>query len=202
MNNEKMQEDISWIRQLAEDGRNAPLSGGSISIWWAVLTSAMMLIHWATLSGYMPFSIAYIGFGWISYAVIGFIGTMVLAKKIKKAGGGNSIGDRVSSASWAMFGAGITSFFIGCVLAVFVVDSPYWLFNLLLPVAFIGYGIAHGVTAMIARKSSSGRAAILSFVLATLMMLLLTNPAIYLLAAIGVLLVILPPAINNRAAKS
>lgn len=201
MSTEKMQEDINWIKQLAEEGRNQPLSDGIIGIWWAVLTSAMMLMHWATLTGKMPFTIQYIGLAWLSYAVIGYVGTMVLVKKIKQKGGGSSLGDRVSSASWSMFGAGISSFFIGVAIAVFYAGAPYWVFNIILPVSFFGYGIANGVTAMLSKDRASGIAAILSFLSVIVLMSLLMSNTIYLVAAIAVLLVIIPPSLLSLSVK-
>ncbi|MCF6292614.1 MAG: hypothetical protein L3J04_04380 [Robiginitomaculum sp.] len=201
MSTEKIQQDINWIKQLAEEGRNQPLSDGIIGIWWAVLTSAMMLLHWATLTGLMPFAIQYIGFVWITYSLIGYVGTMVLVKKIKKKGGGYSLSDRVSSASWSMFGAGITSFFIGVAIAVFYADAPYWVFNIILPVSFFGYGIANGVTAMLSKNRASGFAAALSFLSVIVLMSLLMTATIYLVAAIAVLIVIMPPSLLSLSAK-
>ncbi|MBL1431190.1 MAG: hypothetical protein COA60_006760 [Robiginitomaculum sp.] len=201
MSTEKMQEDINWIKQMAEEGRDAPLSGSSIGVWWAILTSLMMLLHWATLSGYMPFAIQYIGLGWLSYAVLGFIGTIVLGKKIQRKGGARSINDRVLSATWAMFGAGISTFSIGVVIAVFVTEIPYWLFNVIMPVSFIGYGIANGITAVLSKNKISTLSAIASFVLALIMMTMLNNVNLYLIAAIGVLVVILPPSLLSEKTR-
>lgn len=201
MSSEKMQEDINWIKQLAEEGRSAPLSDGIIGIWWAVLTSAMMLLHWATAIGKMPFTIQYIGFAWVIYSLIGYAGTMVLVKKIKRKGGGFSLSDRVSAASWTMFGAGISSFFIGVAIAVFYAGAPYWVFNIILPVSFFGYGIANGVTAMLSKNRASGIAAFLSFLSVIVLMSLLMTNTIYLVAAIAVLIVIIPPSLLSLSVK-
>jgi len=201
MSTEKMQDDIAWIKQLAEEGRSQPLSDGVIGIWWAVLTSAMMLLHWATLIGSMPFTIQYIGFAWVGYSLIGYAGTMVLVRRIKKRGGGSSLSDRVSAASWSMFGAGITSFFIGVAIAVFAMGVPYWIFNIILPVSFFGYGIANGVTAMLSKNRASGFAAALSFFAVIILMSLLMTTTIYLVAAIAVLIVIIPPSLLSLSLK-
>lgn len=200
MIDQKAQQEITWIKQMAEEGRNGPLLGGSISIWWGGLGFVMLLIHWATLAEYMPWPIGYIGIGWFLFAVIGVIGTVILGKRLQNTPGVSAISNQVSSAAWTMVMFGIFSFVAGCVFAVVFGGAPPWVFNGILPVAFICYGIAYGVTAKLTKNRSCFLASMASFLLAPVLMALLLSNTVYLLAAFGVLLVmVLPNTGPNKA---
>jgi len=166
-----------------------------------VLSFVMLLTHWVTLVGHAPWPTQYIGIGWMIYALIGVIGTYIMGKKLDRNPNANALSNRVSSATWAMAGAAIFTFAIGCVLSVFLGGVPSWIFNAILPVSFICYGSAHGVIAKLAGDKTSGIAAVLSFGFALLMMPLLLTPALYLLTAFMMLAVTILPNVLPRKAS-
>jgi len=200
MTNETINAEITRMRELAEEGRNAPLTGGNIGLWWGGLTSLMLLTHWATVTDRMPWPIQYIGLGWIAYMVIGNIGTAILVKKINRNPDSNALSNQVASAAWMMAMIAMLTFVIGVAIAVFFNGVPSWLFNAILPVSFICYGLAYGITAKLAKDRPSGIAAITSFVVALIMIPFLLQSVLYLFAAFSVLVVTFIPTLLHRRA--
>ena len=201
MTDEKLRDEIAWMKQLAEEGRNAPILGSAIGVWWGAISFIMMLVHWGALTERLPISIADIGLWWMSYAIVGSIGTALLVRKMQGKSGANSLGSRVSGAVWMLAGVGIFTFVIGCVVAAFAYGAPYWMFNVILPVAFICYGIAFGVIGLLVRNLASGITAAVSFVLALLMFPFLLGSTIYLITAFAILLVTVLPLVLQGKVK-
>jgi hypothetical protein len=200
MSDAKLRDDIVWMKQLAEEGRHAPLTGGIISIWWGVISFVMMLVQWGVLTGQLPLAIENLGMGWLVYSIIGVGGTAVLLKRIQEKPGAGSMSNRVSGAAWMMAGAGIFIFAIGVVIAVSAYGAPYWMFNTILPVAFVCYGIAFGVIGLLAGNRISGITAVISFGLALIMFLFLLTATLYLVAAFSILLITVLPVVAQKRA--
>ena len=166
MANTQLQDEISYMKQMAEDGRKAPIAGGIIGVWWGDLTFVMLLVHWATLTDRLPLAIHNIGWVWLIYGVIGSIGTYVLVKKGENSPGANSVNSQVGGIAWMLSSFGILTFTIGSVIATSGFDLPLWLFNVILPVALICYGIVIGVIGTLTMNRKSGVVSGLSFLFA------------------------------------
>ncbi len=201
MTNETLKDDIGWIKQIAEEGKNTPIKGTVIGVWWGIISFIVMIIHWAVLKSYLPLSIDYIGWVWLGYVVIGNIGTFILIKNLKSVPEFNSINSRLAGATWMLASAGILTFSIGVVIAVFGYDLPYWIFNIILPVALICYGIANGVVATLTNSKAGGFIAVISFISALIMFPFLLSPTVYLIAAFAILLIGTMPAILQALVK-
>lgn len=189
MTNEKLKEDIDWIKQVAEEGKKSSIVGGIIGVWWGVISFIMMLVHWAVLTKRLNFSIENIGWFWLAYLVIGTIGTMALVSRLQQKPGFNSLNSQIAGTIWTFVGVGIVIFLTGSFIATFYFNAPYWLFNAILPVSLICYGIAIGVVAQISSNRLSIYASILSFAFALIMFPFLLSPTIYLIAAFAILIV-------------
>ncbi len=201
MSDENLRDEIAWMKQLAEEGRDAPILGSSIGVWWGTISFVMMLVHWGALTGRIPIAIENIGLWWVSYAIIGSIGTALVVQSMRGKSGANSLGSRVSGAAWMLAGVGIFAFVIGCVIATFAYGAPFWIFNVILPVAFICYGIAFGMIGLLVRNLASGITAAVSFTVALLMFPFLLGSTIYLIAAFAILLVTVLPLVVQGKAK-
>ncbi len=195
---QKLQNEIAWMKEMTEQGRTGPVLGGSIGVWWGLLSFVMMLVHWGALVGRLPVSITDIGWFWSAYVVIGLAGTIILARRMQTAPGAGTLSNRISGVAWMLAGAGIFSFMGGVVIATFVLGAPFWLFNLILPVAFICYGIAFGVGAALRGDGIGGVAAGASFVAALAMFPFVLGTSVYLLGALGVLAVGVVPVLARR----
>ncbi|MEL6724162.1 MAG: hypothetical protein AAFP24_04035, partial [Pseudomonadota bacterium] len=70
MNDTTLQDDLAYVRDLAEAGQQAPLLGGRFLTFWGVLTSVAYFLH---------FSIAANLFGWPDTAYAWVWGTFIVA---------------------------------------------------------------------------------------------------------------------------
>ncbi len=197
MDNENLKQEISWLKEMAQEGRNSPIVGGIIGIWWGIISFIMMLIHWATITSKIPLPIENIGWAWLAYVIIGSIGTFALVKKLEDKPGFNSMNSRVIGSTWMLASAGIFTFSLGSVIATFGFGAPYWIFNIILPVALICWGIANGVAASLSGKKAFGFAAGISFMLALIMFTFLLSPTIYLIAAFAILFISIISALSQ-----
>ncbi|WP_019960224.1 hypothetical protein [Woodsholea maritima] len=143
--------DLAYLRDLAEAGQSAPLVGGRISVWWGGLTSLTMVIHWAIAAHYLPLDARAFLPLWLSYMVIGSLGSFLLIRTVKTMPGAGSINNRVIASVWPSAGIGIFASFIGVFIGVSTGQLPGIAFNYLLPFALLAYTIAWLTTAMMAR---------------------------------------------------
>lgn len=194
------QADLEYLKDMAEEGAKMPLLGQPIAFWWGSLSFVMMLIHWATLKGYMPWTIKMIGLGWMAYAAIGITGTIVLQRRIRNHPGACSLGNRMTESVWNMVMFGIFAYVGGCALAVVFADKPVWLFDTILPVAFVLYALAYGATARFLRNKVAGIAALVSLGFAVVTLAFVGAPMMYLLTAFGILLTTGIPLLGRGSA--
>lgn len=188
MVDEKLKDDIAWLKHIAEEGQNSSVVGGIIGVWWGVISFIMMLFQWAVLTNRVGFPIKEIGWVWFAYVIIGTIGTFVLVKKLQDKPGFKSVNSQIAGTAWMFLSAGIITFAIGSIIAVSY-GVPFWIFNAILPVALICYGMANGVMAQVSGNKVSIFAAMISFFFALLMFPFLLSPTIYLIAAFAILIV-------------
>lgn len=135
-------QDLDYIKDLAERGETAPLVGGRFALWWGVLTAAMLGLHWMALTGRTPFPIDAIGAFWIGYAIIGGIGTALLATLVKDPAGVSSVNNRLANMVWSTIGVPIGLYTFGVFLGVAFGAAPLAAFDTILGVAFACYTIA------------------------------------------------------------
>ncbi|MEM8770310.1 MAG: hypothetical protein AAGD92_01555 [Pseudomonadota bacterium] len=147
--------DLAYVKALAEEGRDTPLVGGIYYVIWGGLVGAAALLVYlhdvGVLSsiptlGYSPFLIAFIA---------GWIGSFTIGSRADRKPGARTLGNRTASAVWFAVGICLTGFW----LTLMVVHDnfqnagvpPYFLFNLMFPVAFGFYGVAFYATATAGR---------------------------------------------------
>lgn len=188
MTDEKLREDINWMKQMAEEGKKSSVVGGIIGIWWGLISFVMMLLQWAVLTGRLNFPIENIGWVWLAYVMVGSAGTMALVNRLQQKPGFKSVNSQIAGTVWMLASAGVFTFAIGCIVAA-AYGAPTWIFNAILPVALICYGIANGVVAHISGNRLSIYAAISSFAFALMLFPFLPSPTIYLIAAFAILIV-------------
>lgn len=156
-------DDLAYLSALARSGEDAPLLGGRFLVWWAGLTSLVILSHWAILMGYAPFGAAALWPLWLGYIVIASIGSVVLGFTIRNKPGQGAPANRTESAVWQSAGAGIGVIFLGVAVGVQSGLLPEIYFNVLLPVALAAYGVAWMTVARVSRQSGLYTPALLAF---------------------------------------
>ena len=90
-------DDIAYVRQLAESGARAPLTGGRFMAWWGLLVALAWTAHHLALRGRdrrrpdrsSPSSGA-------AFALVGVAGQLLLARGMPAKAGEGSAGNRAS----------------------------------------------------------------------------------------------------------
>ncbi len=202
MKEEKLKQDIEFIKQMAQEGRKSSIKGNEIGVFWGIISFIMILIHWGAATSFLPISLKIIGWFWLAFIIIGNLGTFILVKKLKNTPGFDSINNKIAGASWMLVGAGIIIFSIGIIIAVYSLGAPFWMFNLIFPVALICYAIANGIESAIIGHYFPAILSALCFIIALIMFPLLLSPTIYLIAAFATLIIGVLPAIFEMVSKN
>ncbi len=200
MHANELSEDLAFARRLAEEGARAPSLSGRFSVWWGALVTVALLVHWSIATGQLAVHPAVIGFIWLGVAVLGNAGTVVLARSLADKPGQGSALNRTEYGTWPVIGSGIVLY--AAIITVIVIGrgQPPVLFDTIMPVAFLLYAAGDAASAALQRRSPFRSVSGLSLVLAGLTAALIGLPAMYLVAALGVVATqVIPGLIALRA---
>ena len=147
--------DLAYVRALAEEGRDAPLLGGAYYLLWGGLMGGAALVAFLGLVGVISLGRGGAFVPWAAAGVIGWIGSMMLARRHARKPGTFTLGNRTAAATWIAVGVFMTVFWIALIFAhddfTDLGVPRYFLFYLMFPVAFGVYGVAFYATAVAAR---------------------------------------------------
>lgn len=193
MSPRELAEDLDFVRTLAEEGRHAPLLGGSFLMFWGTLNGLAYGLHWALVSDLIvadpDWHFAAL---WTSYGVIAAFGSSLLAARSRRLPGASSLGNRVESAAWRGAGLGIMAVVVGAIgHMIFARDTLA--VDVAPPAVFALYGAALMITAIVSREQWLGRFAVLSYLIAIVLGVFLSASWFYLLASVGSVVVLLAP---------
>ena len=92
MTRDELVEDLSYVRALAEEGRHAPLLGGSFLLLWGPLNTVAYFAHWSILMGYLPSGggLSFVML-WTAYGVIGGVASSVLGRRVREKPGKSDV---------------------------------------------------------------------------------------------------------------
>ena len=204
MNSQSLSDDLSYIRDLAEAGRNAPLLGGRFLAWWGALATLAYLGHYAIISGMFGVPMAALAILWIAFSVLGFGGyfLMMMTFPNQKPGAG-SMGNRVSATVWSGAGVFLGAFFVGVIARSLVDGEPNIGFQWSIPIVFGAYGISQLTSGVIASHPVLKVAGAASIAAAAPAVFFLMTPGVWLLAAaLAGFTVLLPGLLMMRGEPS
>lgn len=116
MTRDELASDLAYVRAMAEEGRHAPLLGGSHFLFWGALNATAYVLHWGVLEGVVPLGDgATFAFLWSGYGIIAAIGMMALGARYRDKPGRSSLGVRAEGAIWNGVGIAIGIVAIGCI---------------------------------------------------------------------------------------
>lgn len=187
--------DLEYLRSIAESGRKVPLLGGRFFVWWGVLATVALLVHWTVITGVLPVPISMVGLIWLGYGVIGVAGTSVLARGLRDKPGKGATGNRAERAVWSAMSAAVFAYAIGAAIATALGRGDPILFDTIPLVAFCGYGISFSVTAALGGPGWMKPLAWFSWIAAAAGLYFTGTPELYLYAAGIVLLLALVPGL-------
>lgn len=191
---DQLRDDLAFAANLAREGASAPLIGGRYGLFWGSLLFVTFLAHWFIASGLAGVDMQYVGAVWLGYGVVAVIGSIVLAKT-EKSDKARTAAQKVEGAVWGYFGLALLALFIGIGIRIIMGKSDPTLFDLVLPFAFAGYGMAHLTTARISGASHLRWAGYIAILGAVGAMVLYGDPSLYLLGALIIVLAVIAPSI-------
>jgi hypothetical protein len=188
-------DDLAYVRTIAEEGRQAPLLGGSFFIFWGVLNAVAWSAQWALLHGLLfqnptwHFAVL-----WAGYGVIAGIGMAALGGRVRTLPGRSSVGNRVEAAAWTGAGIGIGATALGAIGRMAMTGDTLAV-DVIAPAAFVLFGAALMITGMISKERWLSAYATLSYCLGLLFWLFLSADWFYLAAAGGATVTLLAPGL-------
>ena len=200
--NASTQEDLSRLRAIAEEGRNAPLLGGWHLILWGGAMALALLINWAVEQRILPWPGWSLAISWFGIVLIAWGISIAIARRQAERPGAASVGNQVERTAWMTAGG----FLFALSIALFAraslsgVLESWSLFAMMPPVTFGAYAIALHVSA-VASRSAAGRPYVLvALAFAAATAFLIGEPSQHLVAAVGIFLVSIPPGLAHLAA--
>jgi len=151
MSQTTLDDDIAYVRDLAEAGERAPLLGGRFLTFWGVLTSTAYFLHYSISAGLFGWpDIAY-AWVWGTFMVIGIIGQIALGYTLRDKPGGNSTGNRAEATVWMAGGFALFAYFGTLIVKSLTVGGPVPGFEASLPIVFAVYGTGLITSGMMAK---------------------------------------------------
>ncbi len=193
MTKEELAQDLAYVRTMAEEGRYAPLVGGSFLVLFGLLLGGSYTIQWALLSGAIDdWGGSAFGWLWLAYCVIALTGVIWLARRVRRKPGVSSLINKVDQLTWQTAGYGIGVVAFGCILRMIIQDD-YQAPAAIMAAAFALFGVPLGVTAAISNQRWMYVYSILSFAVSLVLWIYLTEVWAYLIAAAASLIVLALP---------
>lgn len=187
-------DDIAYVRQLAESGARAPLTGGRFMVWWGLLLTVAYVAHSFASTTAVDRSGAAFGIIWIGFGFIGTLGQVVLARSMVSTAGAGSAGNLAARTVWAAGAFAIVAMALGAAVAAQRGTGPA-VFDGIAPVAFAVYACALIVTGSLAGDRMIRMAGVGAILMVGLFTALISHPDRYLVAAAGVAFTVLLPGI-------
>ena len=188
------QDDIAYIRALAEEGRNTPVLGGGILISAGAVFGLTSAVHYAIASGLITVDPVVYSYIWIGALVVFLVSLMTLKSRLRGKPGARSAVNRAVGAGWMGVGLGI--FVMGLSIGVlsFKLQSevPTYLFPSLI---FALYGAGWAVSAAMSGQKWQWWLAIGGWIGAPAIALLIGTPTLWLGYAAGLVLLALIPGL-------
>lgn len=189
------QDDLSYVRALAEAGATSPTLSGRFSLWWAGLTTAALLIHWAAVSGHIGLQGGQIGLLWFGTVAAGAAGSLVLGVTLRDKPGRATPGNRADSVVWYVVIAAILTYMAAVTIGVSAGLVPASLYATISAVAFLLLAVAASVSGVLFRSALSWWTTSVCLVTSFATLLLSGRPEGYLAAAAGVFLAFVIPGV-------
>jgi len=188
------QDDLAYVRDLAERGAKAPLIGGRFMVWWGLLITVAYTVHHFALNGRIGDGDTIFGLIWATFGILGAAGQIALARGLRGKAGAGSAGNLASRSVWAASAFSCLSMVVGSAIAAGSGAGPA-AFDWIVPVAFTAYACSLIVTGSLAANRIVVTAGVGAIVMVGLFTALILHPDRYLLAALGGALTILLPGL-------
>lgn len=190
-------DDIEYVKTLAEQGRNAPLLAGRITLLWGVLLTIALPTHWAALTGHIGIPVENVGIIWMAFGVVGGIISFWLGRQISQKPGSAAVGNRVETSAWINSNILLFVYALSIAASIGIGKNTPLLFDTIPAVAFGCQFINHSVIAKMSGQYWLHYVGFIALAFVPICMVLLGQPALYLVATLGVVITLIIPAFIN-----
>lgn len=194
MTRDEMLQDLAYARALAEEGRHAPLIGGSYSVMFGVLLTLAYAMQWAILSGIVPVAPSMIGAIWLMFGIIAPIGSALLSRRVRRMPGGAAIPNRVDRLIWQGVLWALMAV-VAATIARALFAEDFTAPNAIVAAGFGLYGVAIYTTAAISGHTWQRPFAFIAWGVSGTLWYFLHEPWTYLFAAIASIVVLIVPGL-------
>lgn len=194
-------DDLAYVRQITEEGASAPSLSGRFTIWWGVLVTIALLLHWSVLQGFGLIQTEYIGAIWMTMGIVGGIGSGIMSRSMRGKPGSSTAGNRAQNAVWPVITVAIFIYAIGLAFAVAQRGQPVVLFDTIIPLAFTLYAVTFAMSGVLFRDKMMSVKVIATLVLIGACVYLIGSPTLYLVAAAGVIVTQIIPGFAQLRAE-
>lgn len=191
---QSVHDDIAYMKALAQEGRQAPLLGGSILIAAGLIFGLASIVAYGIDSGILNVPPVVHAYLWGGAGLIFFVVLMLQIRRTGSRPGANSVVNRAGGAGW--MGVGLATFVMA--LAMTVVswktgsDIAYMIFPSLI---FALYGSGWAVSATMSDQKWQWKLAIGCWIAAPLIAFLTGSPLMWLGYAAGLVLFAFVPGV-------
>lgn len=187
-------EDIRYLRDLAEKGRQGPILGGSFLAAAGIVFGIVCFVHWAAITGRLAISnrgMEWIwGAGYVVSAIVWF--ALWFALRSRRRAVSASASNAVFGVAWLANAAGVLTAWATTSVAASIMHLPE-LFYAFIPTIFIFYGLSWGLSAIMALRRWMYVPAAGSFAFAFVMAKFTYSPAQMAVMGAGLLLLLTLP---------
>jgi hypothetical protein len=201
MTNETLIKDLEYATDIARRAEQTPLIGGPIGLMWTSLATIALMAHGAILAGWVGVGPAMAGLVWLVYGIVGTVLSVILGRRFTRTPGSSSLANRVAEASWMSMGLLITVVAVTTVAAFMSGRVELLAFNFIVPIAFALSAASYGTLAKLTGYGYLTFAAVASALSASVTLFIVTEPSMYFVA--GILLIlsgVIPSVIELRKA--
>jgi hypothetical protein len=187
-----IQDDIAFLKALAEEGRAAPVAGGSILVLAGTVFGIASLAHWTIATGRIVVSAWAYPILWTAALAIFMAGLAVLKGRMRA--GMKSTASRASGVAWSA--AGWTIFVMAIAITLVAIRTHSAIATMLLPSLVLAlYGLCWMVAAAVTRKRWITVTAVASYAAAVGLAWFADTPAVFLLYAGALVLLAVAPGL-------
>lgn len=201
MNQTTLQDDLAYVRDLAEAGESAPLLGGRFLTFWGGLTSVAYFLHYAISIDLFGWPNSAFGWVWGTFIIVGLLGQAVLGRTLRNKPGGNSVGNRAEATVWMAGGFALFAFFGALILKSLVTGSAVPGFETSLPIVFAIYGTGLLTSGLMGRARVLTYAGYVAFGIVALASWFDGTVEIWAVASLGAFLTVFVPGLIMMRAE-
>ncbi len=194
-------EDLSYIRDLAEAGQNAPLLGGRFLVMWGALITLAYTGHFLIATGMIGLGPDAFWMLWCGVAGLGVLAQIVLSRRFAAKACAASIGNRVQADLWTVAGFFLFAYFAGVIGRIVIFGTGLEGFVWSVPVVIGLYGIGQLVTGLMTHRGALKFAGVAALFAAALAGVLSGTHYVWLVGAAAAFLAVFIPGIMMMRAE-